>query len=137
MIVPRFAAVVTDKGELRISDPVVWRTRVSGLRGKEVWVTVQARKAARSLTANAYLWVCYTYLAAWSGHDPEEIHEAMKDMFLPRRESKLPSGEVLSAPGSTTVLDTLEFSEYVSKVKRFGAENGCYIPEPGEVEVSL
>ena len=136
---PRFAAEVSDKGELRIADPIRWRARLSRLSGKRVLVTVQREKHARSLKANAYLWgVVYEVLAEWSGHSPEEIHEAMKMTFLPRRQLTIKAtGEVMDIPGSTATLDSEAFSDYVSRVKLFAAESGCHVPDPDEVEVTL
>ena len=137
-MIPRFAAEVMDNGELRISDAVSWRARLAHHRGKRVWLIVQREKHARSLRANAYYWgVVLAVLSEWSGHTPEELHEAMKVRFLQRREVVLPTGEVLDAAGSTAGLDSLAFSEYVDSVQRFAAEQGCYVPEPDEVEVTL
>ena len=37
---------------------------------------------------------------------------------------------------STAKLSTVEFAEYVEQVRRLAAEMGCYIPDPGGVDLS-
>ena len=129
---------VVKGGAVQFADPIRWRAAVGRLEGKRVLVTVQREKEARSLRANAYLWgVVYRTIAEWSGHDDEEIHEAMKRLHLPSREMVMPTGEVVSLPGSTAELDSGAFSEYVARVKRWAAEQGLYVPEPDEIEVAL
>jgi hypothetical protein len=98
-----------------------------------VVLTVEPERFNRSLRANAYLWgVVYATLAEWSGHDADEIHEAMKRRFLGTREFTLPSGTRCSTTPSTACLDTEQFARYVDRVKQFAAEQGCYVPDPGE-----
>ena len=105
------------------------------LRGQEVVVSVRRGYPRRSLSANAYLWgVCYVYLCNWSGHDDQEMHDAMKVMFLSPRVIDLPNGDTVTLPPSSRVLDSAQFAEFVEKVKRFAAENGVTIPEPHEVD---
>lgn len=138
MLVPRFVGQVTDAGALHLDDRPRWLRLLSRLRGRRVVVSIQPEKKARSLQANRYLWgVVYAVLSEWSGHDSDEIHEAMKARFLPRRELNLPTGEVLDLPGSTAVLSTADFAAYVERVKAFVAESGCYVPAPNEVELVL
>lgn len=137
-VIPIFRATVDQEGQLKILDLSRWRGYLARLKGREVSVRVDLERAGRSLKANAYLWgVCYAILAEWSGHEREEIHEAMKGRFLRGRRVVLPNGEVMEVAGSTKDLDSAGFAEFVQKVKRFAAENGCYIPEPDEVDVTL
>jgi len=69
----------------------------------------------------------YRLLADYTGHSPEEIHEAMKYEFLLNHESKL------KVPRSTSELSTLEMEDYLSRVREFASmELGVYIPEPNE-----
>jgi hypothetical protein len=125
------------EGLLKLDLPARWRGLLGRLEGRRVEVVIRPERKHRSLAANAYLWgVVYAEIAAWSEHTDDEIHEAMKAKFLPGREVMFPTGEILPAR-STKLLDSTEFSEYVSKVKLWAAEQGLRIPEPNEVEVSL
>jgi hypothetical protein len=85
-------------------------------------------KKDRSNEQNRYMWgVVYRLLADYTGHSPEEIHEAMKYEFLLSRESKL------KVPRSTADLSTIEMEDYLSRVREFASlELGVYIPEPNE-----
>lgn len=131
--VPIFRATVRE-AKVRMEDPSRWRGYLSRYEGRRVQVTVRPDRDARSLKANAYLWgVVYAALADWSGHEPEEIHDAMRAMFLPTRELGLPDGRTAAALTSTAGLDSEAFGSYVEKVKRFGAEQGLHIPDPNEV----
>lgn len=138
MIIPRFFGSVCETGKLVLDDQPRWLGLLGRLRGRRVVVTLAAEKKARSLRANRYLWgVVYEILSSWSGHDPEEIHEAMKARYLPKREITLPTGEVLELPGSTAALSTADFAIYIERVKAFAAQSGCYVPAPNEVEVEI
>lgn len=133
-----FHGFVNPQGELKLEDPVAWRGFLAKLQGKRVAVTVKADRKHRTLQANAYLWkVVYGLIAEWSGHEPEEIHEAMKEKFLNRTTLDLPNMKTLVVPPSTASLDTVEFAIYIDRVRRWAAESGVNIPDPNEVEVTL
>jgi len=132
----QFEAVVGERGELTPtgSRAISVRARLQRYKGRASLVTVEPERKRRSLKQNAYLWgVVYTVIAAWSGHNVEEIHEAMKALHLPMRELMTPTGEVLPLVTSTTRLDSLEFTEYVGRVKLWAGEQGLYVPEPDEL----
>ena|SRR5688572_2286426 len=133
----RFVGTVK-KGALILSEPARWRGMLAHHEGKRLAITVARETQRRSLKANAYLWgVVYPTIAEWCGHDSEELHDVFKAMFLAPRELLLPTGELMNARGSTAVLDLEQFSEYVSKVKRWAAEQGVYVPEPDQMEAAL
>ena len=133
----RFTGTVKG-GKVIFDQPTRWRGAVARHEAKRVELTLAREKKARSLKANAYLWgVVYRTIAEWSGHDEDELHEVFKGMFLPARELMFPTGEAVEARGSTKVLDSFAFAEYVSKVKLWAAEQGVHVPEPDEMEVGL
>jgi len=132
MHVRRFIGTVR-RGKLVLDQKERFRQAVEGFEGKRVELSLGPKKQNRSLKANAYLWGgVYPYIAEWSGHDVEEIHAAMKHLHCPRKEMAMPTGELVQVT-STRILTLEEFSEYVSKVKRWAAENGLNIPDPEEV----
>jgi hypothetical protein len=136
--VPVFKATVNELGQLLVRNPAKWRGYLARFKGRDMIVRAEPERYGRSLKANSYLWICYTILAEWSGHEPEEIHEALKSRLLPKRQVVLKgTGEVLEIPGSTRLLDSVEFADYVSKVKRFAAECGCFIPDSDSIEVAI
>ena len=83
-----------------------WRIEITELRAK------------RSTSQNRLLWAVYTAIANATGHTPEEVHEAMKAMFLPPRVVQI-AGKEVTIPPTTTESDTREFSDYVERVQAF------------------
>lgn len=112
------------------------REAVSGWRRCPVTVTIERQHATRSLAANAYYWsVVIGLIADHTGYTPEETHDALKTMFLPKRLAMLgQNGDLhgeLVIGGSTTTLNKVEFYEYVERVREFAREKlGIDIPAP-------
>ncbi|MFA4990580.1 MAG: hypothetical protein WC579_01550 [Candidatus Paceibacterota bacterium] len=98
--------------------------------GRQVVIEIKRYypKKDRSAQQNRYMWgVVYQILSDFTGHSPEEIHEAMKYEFL------LEKGSKLKIPKSTTELSTIEMEDYLSKIREFASmELGVYIPSPNE-----
>ncbi len=84
----------------------------------------------RSAQQNKYYWgVVIPMMGEYCGYNQQEMHEALKMKFL-RRDH----GNGLPTVRSTTVLNTVEFNDYVEEVCRFAAmEFGLVIPDPGVV----
>jgi hypothetical protein len=105
--------------------------------GKRVEVTVERLKHPRSNQQNRYYFgVVVHEIAKHTGHEPEQVHELLKQMFSPKWH--YPAGLIGAAgiPTSTTRLDTLEFTDYIEKCRLWANEFlGLQIPLPGEVTV--
>jgi hypothetical protein len=99
----------------------------------------QERKRTRSLKANAYYWaVVVRCIADYTGFTPDETHDALKAMFLPKRLAFTDgNGEVIDElviGGSTREMSTQDFEDYTHEVIRFAGEKlGLHIPGPDEV----
>ena len=131
---PLFDGTIKE-GKLLVDKPESFKQHLLALNGKRVQVTVEKIKHTRSHSQNAYYWgVVVKLIAQHTGHDPEQIHELLKQMFSPKWHFSS-----VSAPGiptSTTRLDTLEFVEYTEKCRVWANEFlGLQIPLPGEVTV--
>src|ERR1039458_7616319 len=101
----RDSKLFLDKGEK-------FKQYLSGLNGKRVQVTVEKIKHKRSNNQNQYYWgVVVKLIAQHTGHDPEQIHELLKQQFSPRWHFI----EVMignpGIPTSTTQLHTLTSEE--------------------------
>jgi hypothetical protein len=118
---------------VKLDDKKRWNAALRRLAGFRFELSIGPEKKDRSLRANRYMWAIYNIIAEWSGHDPEEIHVFMKAQFLPTREIQMPGGEPLTVLGSTRKLDSVAFSDYVSKVKRWAMEQGLELPDPDQV----
>src|ERR1039458_4804938 len=107
----RDSKLFLDKGEK-------FKQYLAGLNGKRVQVTVEKIKHSRTLRQNKYYWsVVVKLIAQHTGHDPEQIHEALKTMFSP----KWHLGDK-TIPTSTTRLDTLEFVDYTERCRVWANE---------------
>jgi hypothetical protein len=106
------------------------------LNGKRVELTVEKLKHPRTNSQNRYYWgVVVHEIAKHTGHDLEQIHELLKQMFSPKWHW---AGATFNAPipTSTTRLDTIEFTDYIEKCRLWANEFlGLQIPLPGEVTV--
>jgi hypothetical protein len=94
---------------------------------------IKQYRATRSNPQNRYYWGCVlNILSQHTGFTPEEMHELLKQKFLPVLKM-LPNGEEVKIPGSTAELDTSDFEDYLEKVKQFSIQElDCYIPDPNE-----
>lgn len=100
-------------------------------KGPTVMLKLSKPQSVRSLNANAFYWgVVISEIAQHTGHSAEEIHLAVKDLFLPRKFLKLGTREV-EVRKTTTDLSPTEFSAYVEQVRAWAAQElGLTIPEP-------
>lgn len=119
-------------GVKKAKDFDLWCRRVG--KAPVVNITFEKGHATRTLDMNALYWAGYvTPLAEYTGYTPLEMHEYLKDKFLPRKRLLIQdaSGSVvddyqLPAP-STTTLDTIEFGEYLLEIKAFALTLGVSV----------
>lgn len=129
--VPIFFGKV-EEGKLIFSDTRAFNIWVEGLEGL-VEVIVRPRKRQRTLDQNAYYWgVALEIISKETGHTPEELHEIFKRMFLSARVIEY-RGKEIRVPGSTSLLSTKEFVEYIERVKVEAGEMGIEVPESNKV----
>lgn len=135
-IVPIFHGVVTadDRLELREDERDRRRRHLQSLRGEIVDVVIRKHREQRSVQANAYYWgeVLDRMSREGSGGDqsPEEIHDAMCEMFLPDEHKRVEffnrlTGETIAVntdPRRTSKLKGDEFYTFVEKVRKFALE---------------
>lgn len=103
--------------------------------GSELLVTVERVRATRSQAQNRWYWgVIVKAISEETGYDPLEVHELLKEKFLPRTLA-LPDKDGVANEfvigSSTTKLNKVEFGEFCDQVRRWAAE--CLsidIPDP-------
>lgn len=91
--------------------------------------------ARRSIPQNRRLWAGYTRalksFSALSGHDREELHDAMKNRFLAPVRLYTAGGELIGEARSTKRLPVPAFSDFNEEVSALFAGWGCDLyPEP-------
>ena len=125
---------IVKAGRFCPDDVINHRAWLAKVEGKRVIESIQREKLARTMSQNRYYWgVVLATLAAWSGHETEELHLHFRDAILGQTESELPNGLLIKHPASTRVLTVDEFAEYVNRVVKWAAEQGVYVPAADEV----
>ena len=120
LIVPR---ILFDK-------PSYYADYLKTLTDKNVEVIVRKQRAQRSNNQNNYYFgVVCKILGDYFGYETDEIHFALRNKFLKKGACDLETAK------STTSLNTAEFEDYLTKIKRWAAsEYSLNIPDPNEVE---
>lgn len=124
-------------GKLFIRDRRTFDKQIAQL--KESWeleISVQRRRATRSIQSNRYYWSQVVGLVAqYTGESPDTIHDIYKAKFLPRviQVPNIRTGEVVAEftlGGSTRKLNTKEFSDYIRAIKEWAHDElNVIIPE--------
>lgn len=92
----------------------------------------------RSMAQSKYYWMIINKFCkdthATAGHDPKEFHEEMKKKFAFQIAEI--NGSVYETEGSTSTMNTKEFSEFVENVRKFLLEFFDYeTPNPNEIPI--
>lgn len=121
----------TKKGKLTLQNQDKFDTYLLSLGEKEVAVIVKTWRKPRSIQQNKFLWaVPYQLISETTGYTREEVHDAMRMLFLRDEDRIIPTLK------STTQLSTVEMNEYWAKMQQFAAEKlNLNIPDPNQVEV--
>lgn len=133
---PVFLGQIND-GVLSLDKAGQFKQYLHSLNGKRVELTVEKLKHPRTNSQNRYYHgVVVKLIAEHTDHDPEQVHEALKQLHSPKW-YLFPDKDVAKAiPTSTTRLDTVAFVEYTEKCRMWANEFlGLNIPLPGEVSV--
>ena len=125
---------IINRGKVVLDAPSRYLSQISNLEGKRVELVVRQEKSERSIRQNKYYWkIPIQLIADYSGHDPDEIHELCKSMFL--KTFIVINGKEVASVGSTTRLNTQQFEEYLDRVRAWAAmELNVFIPLPNAVE---
>lgn len=89
----------------------------------------------RSNDQNSYYHgVVIKLLSEHTGYDEDDMHEILKSLFLSDRERLMwDKRKKVTRVKSTSTLTTVEFEQYLDKVRKWAAaELGVYIPLPNE-----
>ncbi len=122
-----FNGSVTE-GKLKVNRMDALKEYVSKLKeGTKLSLEVKVQRKYRSLPQNKLYWFWLGLIGESTGYDPEELHDTYKSMFLVDRSLSLPLVR------STKKLDTLQFGQYLDKVKMHAQDElGIILPEPDE-----
>ena len=100
---------------------------------KDMLCEVRKDKRNRSIVQNAYYWFLLNMLEQEIGEDKDNWHLYFKNKFLITTQSI--NNEWIDYAQSTTKLHTIEFEDYLEKIRIFASrELGCFLPKPNETE---
>jgi hypothetical protein len=127
------AGEITKQGALKLLNRSGFSRAMRRMKPGPVIVVVEYPTRHRSGQANRYYWgVVLAMIAEYTGHDQMELHEYFKKRFNPIAFTLGKDEQIIG--GSTTQMDTQQFTEYVEAVRRFAAtELSVNIPDPNEV----
>jgi hypothetical protein len=133
MVDPRKHAIVVENGKVKFVDRYSFDREIKDYEGRKAWLTIGGRRNSRTLNQNAYYWgVVVTRLAGYLGYFPDEIHEVLKQKFLPAKSIALKNEEVV-IPQSTSTLDTIQFEEYLEQIRIWAVRDLEFtLPLPNE-----
>lgn len=136
---PTFTGQVND-GRLLLDKSPQFKDYLQTLNGKRIELTVEKLKHPRTNSQNRYYHgVVVKTIAQHTGHDPEQIHELLKQQFAGRwvlfgKSATDGHTKEFYSPNSTATMDTISFTEYTEKCRLWATEFlGLQIPLPGEV----
>lgn len=92
---------------------------------------VKVYRKIRSISQNRLYWMVLRCIRDETGNDEETLHLYFKNKYL-SWQTKEVFGEAVLIPASTTGLDTKQFTEYIDSICRDMAEQGLFLPMPGE-----
>lgn len=135
MAEPVFSGIVRE-GRFVPDDPVRFTVAMAALEGRRVRATY--RRKVRHATTNQHAYyrgIVLPVIAAHCGYDPddrgdlERVHDGLK-----RRVFGVEERHGIEVVISHADVDIDQFRGFLDQVLRWAAEDGCYVPSPGEVE---
>lgn len=143
-IIPKFNATYK-RGHtvLDFKDAYDRYCRANFKEGDKLVITVKKYRKIRSTGApgetgnqNGWYWdVVLPIISEWSGHTVDELHEIYKSLYAPKKRYLMKDGREVTIAKSTGDMDTLEFTEYVERIRADVGEQGVVIPDPVKVDV--
>lgn len=125
---------IDELGKLHLSNPDSFKSELKKLAGRRVYILVDEERPNRSNNQNSYYWgVVLKLISEHTGYTPEELHDILKYKFLGVEDKKI-LNETVKVLKSTTKLNTLQFEEYLQRVRDWAQTKlNVFIPLPNEV----
>lgn len=110
--------------------------------GDRITIVVKKYRRTRSTGApgekgnqNGYYWtVVLPIISQETGHTVDELHLIYKELYAPKKRYTMPNGKQVVIDKSGSETNTLEFYEYVERIRADAAEMGIVIPDPQKTE---
>jgi hypothetical protein len=113
---------------------------IQTFEGKDIIITIEKRKNKRSNQQNAFYFgivigiMQLAFKETWGEfYSANEVHEALKAKYCFKEQINENTGEIIQIPISTTNFNTIEWEEYIDKIRAFAMEwFNVIIPIPNE-----
>lgn len=128
--IPKFTGIIK-QGKPMLANMTKYRAYLAGFKeDAEIELILRKRTKKRTNPQNRYYWgIVVPMLAENFGYTKDEMHEALKWLFLRKPDADPPT------VGSTAKLQTKEFAAYIEQIQTWAAtEHGIVIPDPDEMD---
>lgn len=99
--------------------------------GKPVKVEISQYHASRTNEQNRYLWgVCYKTLEDSTGQEASDWHEYMLGEWSGWEVYELMGQKRKRPARRSSILNKVEFADYIDFIQKRAAQNGIHIPDP-------
>jgi hypothetical protein len=101
--------------------------------GKTFEVDIKQKREIRSVPQNKLYWLWLSCIMNETGNDKIDLHKFFSEKYLSKNLHEV-FGEQVERTISTTILDTLQFSQYLERIQQFAnATLGIVLPNPEDL----
>ena len=114
-------------------DKIKFLTIIQQLKDDVHWIIdIKRYRKRRTLSQNKLYWLWINCIASETGNRPENIHDYLKNKFLPKRKINI-FGEIKEIPFSTTELNTKQFTNYLNSIDADVSTEGIQLLYPDDL----
>lgn len=100
-------------------------------------ISIEREKKIRSPNQNRFYWWVFLPVLTETGYTVEELHELFKKMFLSKTKRLTKLGrKTITITKSTAELSTIEWEDFIQKIRDFIQPLGYILPIPNEESIS-
>ena len=114
-------------------DKIKLLTIIQQLKEGVHWVIdVKRYRKKRTLSQNKMYWLWINCIASETGNRPDDIHDYLKNKYLPKRQIDI-FGNIKEIPYSTTELNTKQFTDYLNAIDADVSTEGITLLYPDDL----
>lgn len=112
---PIFSGIVK-KGKLELDDPSMFNLYIQKFEDKRIALKIDTQTSKRTLNQNRFYWAYLSIIEDETGENANDLHELFKKKFIMPEFKRVLGEEVVCIP-TTTEMDTIEFTNYITKIE--------------------
>ena len=107
---------------------------IEKLNSDKTWIIeIKQYRKKRTPSQNRMYWMWINCIASETGNRPDDIHDYLKNRFLPKRNITLYNGETRAVAMSTTDLNTKQFTDYLNAIDADVSTEGIRLLYPDDM----